>query len=77
VKHPWPRDERALSRVERFQFQADLTKLGFATGTPDGVLGRKSRAALRQYQKFKSLPADGFATASLLVMLDADAAKKN
>jgi membrane-bound lytic murein transglycosylase B len=77
VKHAWPRDERALSRSERFQFQIDLQKLGFDTGTPDGVLGHQSRAALRQYQKSKSLAADGFATATLLAMLDADAAKKN
>jgi membrane-bound lytic murein transglycosylase B len=77
VKHSWPRDERALSRSERFQFQTDLQKLGFDTGTPDGVLGRKTRAALRQYQKSKSLAADGFATAALLAMLDADAVKKN
>jgi membrane-bound lytic murein transglycosylase B len=76
VKHPWPRDERALSRSERFQFQIDLQKLGFDTGTPDGVLGHKSRAALRQYQKSKALAADGFATAALLAMLDADATKK-
>ena len=76
VKHAWPRDERALSRSERLGFQADLQKLGFDTGTPDGVLGRKSRAALRQYQKSKALPADGFATASLLAMLEADAAKR-
>jgi len=41
------------------------------------VLGRKTRAMLRQYQKSRSLPADGFATASLLAMLDADAAKKD
>jgi membrane-bound lytic murein transglycosylase B len=74
VKHPWPRDERALSRSERFSFQADLAKLGFDPGTPDGVLGRKTRAMLRLYQKSKSLPADGFATASLLAMLDKDAA---
>jgi membrane-bound lytic murein transglycosylase B len=76
VKHSWPRDERALSRSERFQFQTDLQKLGFDTGTPDGVLGHKSRAALRQYQKSKALAADGFATAALLAMLDGDATKK-
>ena len=75
VRHSWPRDERALSRNERIAFQADLAKLGFDPGTPDGVLGRKSRAALRQYQKSKGLAADGFPTASLLAMLEADAAK--
>jgi membrane-bound lytic murein transglycosylase B len=74
VKHAWPRDERPLSRTERIQFQSDLTKLGFDTGTADGVLGHKSRAALRQYQKSKGLIADGFATVSLLAMLDKDAA---
>ena len=77
VRHAWPRDERTLSRSERMAFQTDLQKLGFDPGTPDGVLGRRTRAALRQYQKSKSLPADGFPTASLLQMLDADAAQKS
>ena len=75
IKHSWPRDERSLSRSERLQFQSDLTKLGFDPGMPDGVLGRKTRAALRQYQKSKGMVPDGFATASLLAMLDADAAR--
>jgi len=75
VSHSWPREERALSRDERIRFQADLQKLGFDPGAPDGVLGRKTRAALRQYQKVKSLPADGFPTASLLQMLDTEAAQ--
>lgn len=74
VHHAWPRDERPLSRNERIQFQSDLTKLGFDPGAPDGVLGRKSRAALRQYQKAHDLPADGFPTASLLATLDKAAA---
>lgn len=74
VKHSWPRDERPLSRTERIQFQTDLSRLGFDAGAPDGVLGHKSRAALRQYQQSKGLVADGFATTSLLAMLDKDAA---
>jgi len=77
VRHAWPRDERALSRSERISFQSDLQKLGFDPGTPDGVLGRRTRAALRQYQKAKSLPADGFPTASLLQMLEMEVAQKN
>jgi len=76
VKHSWPRDERPLSRAERISFQTDLTKLGFDCGVADGVLGHQSRAALRQYQISKHLPADGFATASLLAMLDKDAAAR-
>jgi membrane-bound lytic murein transglycosylase B len=77
VKHAWPRDERALSRSERIAFQTDLQKLGFDPGTPDSVLGQRTRAALRQYQKSKSLPADGFPTAALLATLDADLASRN
>jgi len=73
VRHAWPRDERALSRNERISFQTDLQKLGFDPGTPDGVLGRRTRAALRQYQKSKSIAADGFPTAMLLGMLESDA----
>ena len=76
VKQAWPREERALSRNERLQFQKDLQVLGFDPGAPDGVLGRRTRAALRQYQKSKSLAADGFPTAMLLGMLETDAAAR-
>lgn len=77
VKHSWPRDERALSRDERVRIQSDLAKLGFDPGAPDGVLGRQSRMALRQYQKSKGLAVDGFATAELLALLDKDALDKD
>ena len=75
-RHDWPRDERALSRNERLQFQMDLQALGFDPGTPDGVLGRRTRAALRQYQKSKAITADGFPTAQLLAALEADVAAR-
>ena len=68
----WPRDERPLSRDERVRFQSELEALGYDLGEPDGVLGRRSRAALRQYQKARGFAADGFATAALLGRLDAE-----
>jgi len=71
IVRPWPRDERPLSRDERIRFQTALNAAGFDCGTPDGVLGRKTRQALRAWQKSRGVPADGFATASLLAMLDA------
>ncbi|MES2473481.1 MAG: lytic murein transglycosylase [Pseudomonadota bacterium] len=76
IKRAWPRDERPLSRDERMRFQAGLARAGFDPGEPDGVLGRRTRAALRQYQKSRSVVADGFATATLLAMLDKDTAEK-
>lgn len=75
VKHAWPRGERALSRNERISFQAYLNKAGFDSGTPDGVLGRKTRSALRQYQKARGLVADGFPTAAMLDGLEKDAGR--
>jgi membrane-bound lytic murein transglycosylase B len=70
----WPRDERALSRAERNQFQQDLKALGYDAGDTDGLLGRKTRSALKQYQKTKGIAADGFPTVALLTALDDDAA---
>jgi membrane-bound lytic murein transglycosylase B len=69
----WPRNERPLSHDERIQFQTALKALGYDPGNADGILGRKTRAALKQYQKAKNLPADSFPTASLLAALNSDA----
>ncbi len=69
----WPREERALSRDERVQFQTDLKTLGYDPGDADGILGRKTRSALTLYQKSKNLPADGFPTTELLASLNKEA----
>ena len=66
----WPRGEMLiLSRADRFELQTMLDKQGFDVGEPDGVLGKKSREAIRAYQKKISVPADGLATMSLLYSL--------
>ena len=75
IKRSWPRDERPLSRDERVRFQTNLARAGFDPGEPDGVLGRRTRAALRQYQMARGVIADGFATAALLAMLDKEAVR--
>ena len=76
VQAPWPREEQPLSRNERIAFQTDLAKLGYDIGVIDGVLGRKARAALRDYQKTRGLPADGFPTEDLLTRIATEAAAK-
>jgi membrane-bound lytic murein transglycosylase B len=73
----WPRDEQPLLPDQRMQFQTDLNALGYNIGTVDGVLGRKTRNALRAYQKARGLPADGFPTIEMLGRLNADMAAKN
>jgi lytic murein transglycosylase len=62
----WPRYERVLSRDERLELQQQLANHGFDVGTPDGQLGGKTRAALRQFQTAIGAVPDGFATAALL-----------
>ena len=71
----WPRGEKPLSRADRLRFQTDLAALGFDTGQLDGLLGRRTRVALRQYQVAHGLPADAYPTADMLALLDNDASK--
>ena len=47
---PWPRDERALSMAERFEMQELLARRGFDIGEPDGLLGPRTRIAIRNFQ---------------------------
>jgi membrane-bound lytic murein transglycosylase B len=70
VKADWPRKDRPLLRDERLRFQQALTAAGFDTGTPDGVLGRRTRAATRDYQKKYGLVADGYPSADLLAAME-------
>ena len=52
--------------------QSALKALGYDPGPLDGVMGRKARAALRQYQQDHRLPADGYPTPEMLRVLNAD-----
>jgi membrane-bound lytic murein transglycosylase B len=62
----WPRDERVLSRAERYELQQLLAARGFDIGQPDGRLGGKTRLAIRQFQASVGEPPDGFASGSVL-----------
>lgn len=75
IQAPWPRTEKPLSRAERLRFQTDLAALGYDAGELDGLLGRKTRAALRQYQSSRGLIADAYPTQAMLTLLDSDATK--
>ena len=76
VAAPWPRELAPLTRDERVALQDSLLKLGFDIGKPDGLIGSKSRAALRAWQKAHALPADGFATEELLTRIAMEARDK-
>ena len=58
-----------LSRANIKALQAALNNLGLNAGVPDGVLGPKTRAAVRAYQETAGLPPDGYATMELVERL--------
>jgi membrane-bound lytic murein transglycosylase B len=62
----WPRNERALSIGERYEMQQLLARRGFDVGAPDGLLGPRTRVAIRNFQIASGQIPDGFASSSVL-----------
>src|SRR5690606_40143725 len=54
---PWPTDDPGLSRAERREVQEHLIGQGFDIGHADGMIGSKTREAIRSYQSANGLPA--------------------
>lgn len=61
----WPKDT-ALTRAEREQLQARLLRKGYQIGSPDGVIGPKTRAAVIDWQSRAGLLPDGHVSGNLL-----------
>lgn len=49
----------SVARAQNRETQASLNYFGFNAGTPDGVMGQRSRAAITQYQIYVGFPATG------------------
>ncbi|MFY0619509.1 peptidoglycan-binding domain-containing protein [Shimia sp.] len=49
----------SAARAQNRETQTSLNYFGFPAGTPDGVMGRKSRSAIIQYQTYVGFPATG------------------
>jgi len=67
-----PEDDQPLSRDTVIDMQTRLARLGFYTEEADGLLGPKTRTAVRMFQKQVGLPADGHATPQLVARLQKD-----
>ena len=59
VQQPPPADDEPLSRDTVIDLQTRLARLNLYTDDVDGLLGPKTRSALRLFQKQAGLPADG------------------
>jgi lytic murein transglycosylase len=70
---PWP-EEVPLSLADRISSQAALKAAGHDVGELDGVMGLKSRAALRAWQKARGLVADGYLSPDMVTLLKASSA---
>ncbi|MDO4768895.1 MAG: lytic murein transglycosylase [Brachymonas sp.] len=56
---PWPTDDPGLSRAENRELQTLLLARGHDIGQPDGLIGAKTRAAIRTEQARLNMPVNG------------------
>ncbi|WP_085306573.1 lytic murein transglycosylase [Planktotalea arctica] len=68
-KADWPREDRALTFVERQQMQRLLSAAGFNTKGVDGKVGPKTIAAIKDFQRSVGMVPDGYASLDLLKRL--------
>jgi len=69
---PWPTNDPGLSRAGRREVQALLIRRGYdLDGKIDGVLGKKTQAAIADFQARAGLKPDGRASQSVLAALRA------
>ncbi len=66
---PWPTDDLGLSRAERRQLQELLLSRGYDIGEADGVIGSKSRDAIKAEQARLGMKIDGRAGQKILKAL--------
>jgi len=69
----WPAGDKPLSRAEREELQTLLAVWGLDTGGPDGIIGDRTRAAIRATQRALKLAEDGYPSIELLHRLRSNA----
>lgn len=57
-----PREPRGLGRSGVRELQRLLNRLGYGAGTADGVIGSRTREAIRDFERARNLPVRGRAT---------------
>lgn len=72
----WPTDDAGTSRAERREIQAFLISRGYDIGAVDGLIGDKSRQAIRQEQQRLGLNTTGRAGQKILAAFRQERAKQ-
>jgi lytic murein transglycosylase len=66
IQTPWPTDDPPLSRAERRELQTQLLRRGYDIGDVDGIIGAKTREAIRDVQRQLGMETSGRAGGKLL-----------
>ncbi len=69
LRGSFPPDANGLTKNDRLAIQRGLAARGYAIGTIDGVIGAKTKAAIRDFQIRQGLRVTGNATADVLAAL--------
>lgn len=69
LRTPFPPDANGLTKADRVALQEGLTEAGFDTGGADGVVGPRTEAAIRDYQRSRGLPVTGVPSMALVQAL--------
>ena len=73
IKTAWPTDDPGLSRAERRELQQLLIAHGYDIGEADGIVGQRTRDAIKTFQGSAGLPTDGRAGGRVFNALKASA----
>jgi lytic murein transglycosylase len=71
IQAAWPVSEPPLNLADRMDLQTRLAARGYDIGTVDGILGLKTRKAVRRFQATLGWPQDGFPNMAVLTALRA------
>ena len=66
IRGAFPPDAQGMTIDDRRELQSRLTQAGFDTEGTDGVIGKKTEAAIRAYQRSAGMSATGVASIELL-----------
>jgi membrane-bound lytic murein transglycosylase B len=69
IQGTFPPDAAGMSKVQRQRMQELLTGAGFDTGGTDGVIGDKTKAAIRAYEAARGLAVTGEPSLAVLAAL--------
>nr|WP_246472982.1 lytic murein transglycosylase [Pelagibacterium limicola] len=65
----FPSNETGLNKAMRTELQSLLNARGYNVGTPDGVIGPKTRSGIIAFQRANGLTPDGYPSSMLLSRL--------